>query len=65
MKQITALILLLVLPALAQAVTVGSKNFGESYLLEVVAQLLESEGFDVDRRFDRGYPGVLRSVAES
>lgn len=55
MKQITALILLLVLPLLSQAVTVGSKNFSESYLLgEVVAQLLESEGFDVDRRFGLG-----------
>jgi osmoprotectant transport system permease protein len=36
-------------------VTVGSKDFTESNLLaEIVAQLLESENVEVDRRFDLG-----------
>ncbi|MEO1581539.1 MAG: glycine betaine ABC transporter substrate-binding protein [Pseudomonadota bacterium] len=35
----------------ADAVTVGSKNFTESYLLaEIAAQLLESRGYRVDRK---------------
>lgn len=36
-------------------ITVASKNFSESYLLaEIMAQLLEIEGFEVDRRFGLG-----------
>lgn len=50
--------LLLVFPsvsATAKTITVGSKNFNESYLLaEMVAQLLESDGFTVDRKFGLG-----------
>ncbi len=39
----------------AQTVTVGSKNFNESYLLaEMAAQLLEDTGFEVERRFGLG-----------
>lgn len=39
----------------AATVTVGSKNFNESYLLaEMAAQLLEHAGFDVERRFGLG-----------
>lgn len=35
--------------------SIGSKNFGESYLLsEIAAQLLEARGFRVDRRFGLG-----------
>ena len=35
----------------AATVTVGSKNFTESYILsEIAAQLLEANGFDVERR---------------
>lgn len=38
-----------------QAVTVGSKNFTESYLLaEITAQLLEHAGIRVERRFGLG-----------
>lgn len=34
-----------------ERVTVGSKNFTENYILaEIAAQLLESEGYDVERR---------------
>ena len=39
----------------AEPIVVGSKNFNESYILgEVVAQLLESEGFAVDRKLGLG-----------
>ncbi len=39
----------------AQRIVVGSKNFNEGYLLsEVVAQLLEHAGYEVDRRFGLG-----------
>jgi glycine betaine/choline ABC-type transport system substrate-binding protein len=39
----------------AERVVVGSKNFNEGYLLsEVVAQLLERAGYDVERRFGLG-----------
>ena len=38
--------------AFAEPIVVGSKAFAESYILaEVGAQLLESHGYDVDRRF--------------
>ena len=34
---------------------VGSKNFGESYLLaEIAAQVLEAKGFDVKRQLGLG-----------
>ncbi|HEV8588170.1 MAG TPA: ABC transporter permease/substrate-binding protein, partial [Pyrinomonadaceae bacterium] len=36
-------------------ITVGSKDFSESILLaEIVAQMLEAQGIEVDRRFDLG-----------
>ena len=39
----------------AQTIVIGSKNFGESYLLsEIAAQLLERQGFAVERRFGLG-----------
>ena len=39
----------------AERVVVGSKSFNEGYLLsEVVAQLLERAGYDVERRFGLG-----------
>lgn len=51
----TLFFLLMCLPAWASAITVASKNFSESYLLgEVVAQLLEARGYEVDRRFGLG-----------
>jgi osmoprotectant transport system permease protein len=41
--------------AAEQMVTVGSKNFGESYLLaEIVAQVLEAQGFRVNRKLGLG-----------
>ena len=39
----------------AQTITVGSKNFGESYLLaEIAAQVLEAQGFRVNRKLGLG-----------
>jgi osmoprotectant transport system permease protein len=39
----------------AQPIRIASKNFNESYLLsEVVAQLLETHGYEVERRFGLG-----------
>ena len=36
-------------------IRIGSKNFSESYVLsEIVASLLESEGFDVERKCGLG-----------
>jgi osmoprotectant transport system permease protein len=41
--------------AAAERIVIGSKSFNEGYLLsEVVAQLLEREGFEVQRRFGLG-----------
>ena len=41
--------------AAEQTVTVGSKNFGESYLLaEIAAQVLEAQGFRVNRKLGLG-----------
>lgn len=42
-------------PAPQAEISIGSKNFGESYLLsEIAAQLLEARGFRVQRRFGLG-----------
>lgn len=56
---IAALMVLMLLPAMAfaagtadRSVSVGAKNFTEQYITgEMVALLLEAEGFDVTRRF--------------
>ena len=55
MRRLCLLLLLPVYCSLAGAITVGSKNFTESYLLaEIVAQTLEAEGYAVDRKFGLG-----------
>ncbi|MCI0516834.1 MAG: ABC transporter permease subunit [Woeseiaceae bacterium] len=47
-----AVLLLAAVAAAADPVVVGSKNFAENYILaEAAAQLLESRGYDVRRRF--------------
>jgi osmoprotectant transport system permease protein len=57
--------LLLARPASATAVVVGSKNFTEQVVLgEIVSQLLESRGFEVERKLNLGgtnlcHQGVL------
>jgi len=39
----------------SQRVTVGAKHFTEGYILsEILAQLLEAEGFEVDRKYNLG-----------
>lgn len=54
------LVMVLVVPMTVKGesdrvITVASKNFNESYLLaEIMAQLLEIEGYQVDRRFGLG-----------
>ena len=43
------------LSATERSITIGSKNFGENFLLaEILALMLESEGFSVDRAFGLG-----------
>lgn len=47
-------------PGQERPIAVGSKSFTESYLLaEIMAQLLEAEGFQVERRF--GFAGTRLS----
>ena len=56
LKPLHVLIALAVpLAAQGQPIVVGSKSFTESYLLaEIMSQLLESEGYTVERRFGFG-----------
>jgi len=50
-----ALLLCASLTLQAKPITVGSKNFNESYLLaEILSQLLEADGFEVERKFGLG-----------
>ncbi len=47
-------------------VVVGSKNYTESILQgEIVAQLLEANGYEVERQFDLGGTGVVFSALQS
>jgi len=51
--------------AFAETIVVGGKNFTEQQLLaEIIAQLLEANGFDVDRKAGMG-SAVLREAQES
>lgn len=56
MKKLVAMLLvLLAMHAEAQRIRVGSKHFTEGYILsEIVAQLLEGEGFNVQRNYNLG-----------
>lgn len=57
MTRIAAIVLLALCPVFmsAEPIVVASKNFNESYILgEAVAQLLESGGFEVERRMGLG-----------
>jgi osmoprotectant transport system permease protein len=41
--------------AMSQTITIGAKNFNEGYLLsEILAQLFESNGIQVDRKYNLG-----------
>lgn len=49
---VTALLLLTTMSSRADEIVVGSKAFAENYILaEIAAQLLEANGYDVDRKF--------------
>ncbi len=55
----TVLLIILLLSwvglARPQSITVGAKNFNEGYLLaEILAQLFETRGFEVERRYNLG-----------
>ncbi len=59
MRRAITLMLVWLLAAFVHAaderITVASKNFNESYLLaEIMSQMLEAEGFEVERRFGLG-----------
>ena len=57
MTRLVAIVLLALCPVViaAEPIVVASKNFNESYILgEAVAQLLESGGFEVERRMGLG-----------
>ncbi len=55
MKKYILLILLLVSCANSQTIRVGAKHFNESYILaEIISQLLESNGYKVERNFNLG-----------
>ncbi|MDE0055356.1 MAG: ABC transporter permease subunit [Gammaproteobacteria bacterium] len=57
MTRVAAVVLLALWPVFisAEPIVVASKNFNESYILgEAVAQLLESGGFEVERRMGLG-----------
>src|SRR5579872_3232922 len=62
--------LLALLPSEQRPVIVGSKPFGESYILaEMFAQLLEARGFTVERRPGLGatliaYPALVRGAID-
>ena len=57
---------LLPLSLQAESYTIGSKNFNESYLLaEMVSQLLEAEGYEVNRRFGLGGTLVCYEALQS
>ncbi|MCI0450195.1 MAG: ABC transporter permease subunit [Chlorobi bacterium] len=54
-KLTITLALLLNLSLNSQVIRVGSKHFNESYILgEVISQLLEANGYQVERRFNLG-----------
>lgn len=55
MKKYILLILLTSCSIYAQTIRVGAKHFNESYILaEVIAQLLESNGFKVEKNYNLG-----------
>ena len=55
MTRILIFLLLLATSVQAQTVRVGAKHFNEGYILsEIISQLLESNGFTVERRYNLG-----------
>lgn len=56
MKRVIVLLLSLIFNAvMAQSIRVGAKHFNEGYILsEIISQLLESEGYSVERKYNLG-----------
>ncbi|MEO8514616.1 MAG: glycine betaine ABC transporter substrate-binding protein [Ignavibacteria bacterium] len=55
MKKCLLLILFLTTLTVSQTIRVGAKHFNESYILaEIISQLLESNGYKVERNFNLG-----------
>ena len=55
MKKYILLIILFCSSISAQTIRVGSKHFNESYILaEIISQLLEANGFKIERKFNLG-----------
>lgn len=51
----TIFLLLLTFSSFCQVIKVGAKHFNESYILgEILSQLLEAEGYEVERKFNLG-----------
>ena len=52
--------------AYSESITVGAKNFNEGYLLsEILAQLFEANGFEVERKYNLGGTLVCFSALEN
>ena len=71
MKKLLILILLSLIQNInAQTIRVGAKHFNEGYILsEIISQLLENEGYNVDRKFNLGgtlvcYEALINSEIE-
>ncbi|HEX9723521.1 MAG TPA: glycine betaine ABC transporter substrate-binding protein, partial [Vicinamibacteria bacterium] len=63
---VRAVFLLGTLGCSSPAVVVGSKNFSEQVILgEMVAQLLEERGLNVDRRLNLGGTFICHTALES
>ena len=71
MKKLLILIILSLIQNInAQTIRVGAKHFNEGYILsEIISQLLENEGYNVDRKFNLGgtlvcYEALINSEIE-
>ncbi|MEQ8304165.1 MAG: glycine betaine ABC transporter substrate-binding protein [Cyclobacteriaceae bacterium] len=62
----TIFLLLLALNVSGQKIVVGAKHFNEGYILgEMIAVLLEQEGFEVERKFNLGGTAVIYEALKS
>lgn len=65
MRPITLLLLLISSACAAQKIHVGAKHFNEGYILsEVIAQLLEANGYEVERHYNLGGTMVCFAALE-
>ena len=55
MRKVIILLILISAISQSQTIRVGAKHFNESYILaEIISQLLESNGYKVERNFNLG-----------